>query len=133
MNEKSEKMARLTEEQRIFTIEEMLKTNSNVATRRKLRTKYDIKVSSKTILALMRKWKKNGTIKNLNKTNSGRRRSARTEETIENVKARITTGPSASLRKLAAETGLSKEYLYNSEERSRTEALQNPGIPRITG
>ena len=65
MNEKSEKMARLTEEQRIFTIEEMLKTNSNAATRRKLRTKYDIKVSSKTILALMRKWKKNGTIKNL--------------------------------------------------------------------
>ena len=46
MNEKSEKMARLTEEQRIFTIEEMLKTNSNVATKRKLRTKYDIKVSS---------------------------------------------------------------------------------------
>lgn len=112
MNEKSEKMARLTEEQRIFTIEEMLKTNSNVATRRKLRTKYDIKVSSKTILALMRKWKKNGTIKNLNKTNSGRRRSARTEETIENVKARITTGPSASLRKLAAETGLSKDSIH---------------------
>ena len=104
-------MARLTEEQRVFTVEEMMKTGSLVGTRRKLKRKFDIEVSRQTIHALVKKWKQHGTIKNLHKDNSGRRKSVRTEESIDGIKSRLAISD-YSIRKLSAATNVSVGSLH---------------------
>ena len=53
-----EDMARLTEEQRICAVEEMVKTRSLVGTRRKLKTTFGIEVSTRALQKLRNKWKK---------------------------------------------------------------------------
>ena len=76
----SDDMARLTEEQRIFAVEEMVKTKSLTGTKKELKTKFGIEVTRPTIERLYRKWRNHGTVKNLSKGNAGGHKSARTEE-----------------------------------------------------
>ena len=104
-------MPRLTEEQRIYCVEELIKTGSIVGTKRKLKTAFGVEVSRPALRALLKKWKTTGTTENLNKKNSGRRRSARNEETIDTVKARI-ADPTVSLRKLVGQVGISIGSLH---------------------
>ena len=98
-------MPRLTEEHRIYCVEELIKTGSIVGTKRKLKTAFGIEVSRPALRALLKKWQTKGTTKNQNKKNSGRRRSARNEETIDAVKARI-ADPTVSLQKLVGQVGI---------------------------
>ena len=80
-----DKMPRLTEEHRIYCVEELIKTDLIVGTKRKLKTAFGIEVSRPALRALLKKWQTKGTTKNQNKKNSGRRRSARNEETIDTI------------------------------------------------
>ena len=102
----SEEMARLTVGQRIYAVDEMIKTGSVTRTRRKLQTKFGLKISEKAIYKLCIKWKTHGTVTNQNKGNSGRRFTARTEENIDKVRTQLNTSD-LSLRKLSAATDVS--------------------------
>ena len=106
-----EDMARLTEEQRICAVEEMVKTRSLVGTRRKLKTTFGIEVSTRALQKLLNKWKKHGTVKDLHKENSGRRKSVRTEGKINDLKTQLATSD-FSLRKLSAATDVSITSLH---------------------
>ena len=109
-------MPRLTEEHRIYCVEELIKTGSIVGTKRKLKTAFGIEISCPALRALLKKWQTKGTTKNQNKKNSGRRRSARNEETIDAVKARI-ADPTVSLRKLVGQVGISIGSLHTIMKR----------------
>ena len=121
-------MPRLTEEHPIYCVEELIKTGSIVGTKRKLKTAFGIEVSRPAFRPLLKKWQTKGTTKNQNKKNSGRRRSARNEETIDAVKARI-ADPTVSLRKLVSRPSwnLNRVSSPHNEERYWPEALQNAG------
>ena len=49
-------------------------------------TKYKANINIKTVNSLVSKWKRNGTVHNRNKSNSGRSKYVRTEEKVSNVK-----------------------------------------------
>ena len=99
-------MPRLTEEHRIYCVEELIKTGSIMGMKRKLKTAFGVEVSRPALRALLKKWQTTETMKNQNKKNSGQHRSARNEETIDTVKARI-ADPTVSLRKLVGQVGIS--------------------------
>lgn len=98
----------LSSEQRVFIVEQFYLTASPTKIKRAYFTKYRQEVSLNTINKWIIKWKDRGTIRNQNKGHSGRQRTARSEENIARIGARITES-SQSLRKLAAETGLKRE------------------------
>ena len=101
----------LTTEQRVFIVEEMAKTGSTIATRRSVKLHFNTKVSLNTIGAVFRKWKKNGTIRNLHKGNSGRHRSATANENVQIAEAHL-NDQNVSLRKLSAATQISRSSLH---------------------
>ena len=109
-------MPHLTEEHRIYCVEELIKTGSIVGTKMKLKTAFEVEVSRPALRALLKKWQTTGTTKNQNKKNAGRRRSARNEETIDTVKARI-ADPTVSLRKLLGQVGILKGSLHTIMKR----------------
>jgi hypothetical protein len=67
-------------------------------------------VDLKTVDRVVKKWKSKGSILNQNKGNSGRKRSARTEENVATVSGRIQES-SQSVRKMEAELGINRESI----------------------
>ena len=55
-----------------------------------------------TVKRIYNKWKENGTIHNLNKENSGRQRTGRSEDNIDAVRLNVMADPNISVRKLSA-------------------------------
>ena len=106
-------MAQLTSNQRIIIVEEMIKLKSLVKVKRYLQTHHGVKVSELTIKRTYDKWKQFGSIKNVNKGNSGRKKNVRTHTNIALVKELIESDASKSVRKLSAELNLKRESIRN--------------------
>lgn len=98
----------LTLEQRIFIVDSFGKQKSEVITLRAYQQKFGIGISRPTVKRVYNKWKENGTIHNLNKGNSGRKRTRRSEENVAVVRLNIMTDQHISVRKLSAVTQLSR-------------------------
>jgi hypothetical protein len=98
----------LTLEQRIFIVDSFGKQKSEVITLRAFQQKFGIRISRPTVKRIYNKWKENGTIHNLNKENSGRQRTGRSEDNIDAVRLNVMADPNISVRKLSAATQLSK-------------------------
>lgn len=81
-------MVQLTIEQRIFIVSKYEETKSYLTVQKLFREKFPDREPpyKATIWKNVAKYRKNGTSLNLNKTNSGRRRTARTQENIEAVR-----------------------------------------------
>ena len=94
-------MAQLTSEERKVIVEEMIKNNSPTKVRRYLLTHHQKKVARSTIIKIFKKWNDRSAIRNLNKGNSGRKKTVRSEENIESVKQAVSGDPTMSVRKLA--------------------------------
>lgn len=97
-------------EHRTKIIETYLRTTSIIATQRQFHRDFPrASVPTRnTILALVQKFRETGSVKNKNKGNSGRRRSARTDDNIETVRRRLEESPRKSTRRLSQETALSR-------------------------
>ena len=83
----SGKMAQLTREQRVFIVLNFTQTQSSTAVQASFPGRNPPAPS--TILRNVQKYLNAGTSLNLNKGNSGRRRSIRTAENIEDVRDRL--------------------------------------------
>lgn len=94
-------MAQLTSEERKVIVEEMIKNNSPTKVRRYLLTHHQKKVARSTIIKIFKKWNDRSAIRNLNKGNSGRKKTVRSDENIESVKQAVSGEPTMSVRKLA--------------------------------
>ena len=94
-------MAQLTSEERKVIVEEMIKNNSPTKVRRYLLTHHQKKVARSTIIKIFKKWNDRSAIRNLNKGNSGRKKTVRSDENIERVKQAVSGEPTMSVRKLA--------------------------------
>ena len=64
-------------------------------------------INLKTVSKVVSKWRANDTISNLSKDHSGRSKHVRPEENLVILKEIIQENPSLSVRKLAAEVGIS--------------------------
>ena len=84
-------------------------TNSIVLTQRHFKSHFHVKTapSRNTILSITEKFIREGSVSNLNSSFSGRKRSARTSERVEEVKERISQDPRKSSRRLSQEVGCS--------------------------
>ena len=78
-------MARCSSEERIFIVEQMTSTNSRKETWRRFKAKFGREVNLLTISATMKKWKAVGSIQNQHKGNSGRKKSARSQENQDKI------------------------------------------------
>ena len=63
-------MARLTVDQKMFNVESVIKTNSNVVTWRQLKKSFAFDVNTKTVWKNYRKWNLEGTVQDLHKVRS---------------------------------------------------------------
>ena len=73
---------RLSIKQRQFIVESMIKTSSNVKTRRMFFLKFNFRVSDKAVRELHSKWKKDGTARDMHAARSGRPVTARTSANV---------------------------------------------------
>ena len=78
-----------TPEQRIFIVEQFISTGSRTLMKRAFEVTFRESIDLKTVDRVVKKWKSEGSILNQNKGNSGRKRSARTEENVATVNGRI--------------------------------------------
>ena len=78
-------MFQLTNEQRVFVVEQYYENKSPTKVKRAFFCTYKANINVKTINSLVSKWKQNGTVHNRNKSNSGRSKHVRTEENVSNV------------------------------------------------
>ena len=99
-----------THEQRIFIVEQFISTGSRTSVRRAFEAKFRENIDLKTVDRVVKKWKSKGSILNQNKGNSGRKRSARTEENVATVSRRIQES-SQSVRKMEAELRINRESI----------------------
>ena len=99
-----------TPEQRIFIVEQFISTGSRTLVKRAFEVTLRESIDLKTVDRVVKKWKSEGSILNQNKGNSGRKRSARTEENVATVNGRIQES-SQSVRKMEAELGINREYI----------------------
>ena len=86
----------------------MIKTGSLVGTRRKLKKKFGLEVSTQAIQTLFMRLETKWNNQESSQKNSRGRKSVRTEESINGIKARLAT-PDFSIRKLSAATNVSHE------------------------
>lgn len=103
-------MPRLTLEQRIKVIEWWHVTHSVVQIQRNYCAHFQVRNAPvrKTIVNIVQKFSNVGTVKDLHKGQSGRRRSSRCQENIETVRESIIRSPRKSIRRLSQETGIPK-------------------------
>ena len=99
-------MVRLTIQERIFIVETMTATKSEIATRRKFYTKFGRKVNLKTITANVKKWKESGSVQDCHKGNSGRPKSGRSPENRDKVKSLIDSNSKMSIRRISSASSL---------------------------
>ena len=97
-----------TTPQRIKIVSFYLETRSVVQTQRRYRNHFHTREAPtpKTILRLVRKLNEHGNLLNLNKGNSGRRRTARTQDNIEAVRQSVNQSPKKGYRRRAQELEL---------------------------
>ena len=86
------------------------RTGSRNLVRRAFAATFRENINLKTVDRVVKKWNSKGSILNQNKENSGRKRSARTEENVAIVIARIEES-SQSVRKMEAELGINRESI----------------------
>lgn len=91
----------LTVEQRVFVVTKYLETKSIDAVKTAFRLQFPNRVppTHKAIYDNVAKYKRNGTSKNLNKGNSGRRRFVRSPENIQAVRDLLNNNPTVSIRR----------------------------------
>lgn len=105
-------MSRLTLQQRILIVEDMIKTNAASQTARNMNKNFKFKVTRQTVSKLFNKWKHEGSVKDLHIGNSGRPRSARNGLNKEKVQEFVRSHPQMSVTKIAAACGLTKPSVY---------------------
>ena len=105
-------MARLNIQERIFIVETMTLTKSATATGRKFNAKFGHKVTLKTIMRIIKKWKDLGAVQDCHKGNSGRKKSARSPENQEKVKSLVQSNSKTSVRKISAASCLKKSSVH---------------------
>ena len=70
-------------------------------------------LSHNTVLALISKFETHGTVKDIAKYNSGRKKSVRVPAIINAVKHQLLTNPQASIRRIEAHTGLKRSSVHS--------------------
>ena len=85
-------------------------TKSIIVTQRKFKAHFKVKTAPRrsTILGVVHKFLREGSVENLNKRFSGRKRSARTPEATAKAQDAIAKSPKKSCRRLAQELGISR-------------------------
>ena len=106
------KMARLTIDQKKFIVESMIKTNSNVYTRRQFKKSFGIDISQMTVWRIHRKWNLEGTVHDLHKGRSGRPLTARVPDKITAVRNMVEADNKKSLRKMSAISGIAMTCVH---------------------
>ena len=97
----SREMVQLTPEQRVFVVLNYTRTQSTTQVRNAFRERFPNRnpPAASTILENVRKYENSGTSLNLNKGNSGRRRTTRTAENIDAVRDLLQENPHMSARR----------------------------------
>ena len=97
----SREMVQLTPEQRVFVVLNYTRTQSTTQVRNAFRERFPNRnpPAASTILENVRKYENSGTSLNLNKSNSGRRRTTRTAENIDAVRDLLQENPHMSARR----------------------------------
>ena len=97
----SREMVQLTAEQRVFVVLNYTRTQSTTQVRNAFRERFPNRnpPAASTILENVRKYENSGTSLNLNKGNSGRRRTTRTAENIDAVRDLLQENPHMSARR----------------------------------
>lgn len=105
-------MAGYTKDQRVFIIEQYLKSNESLAgTVRKFRAKYgrNINLSSSTVKRLVAKFRESGSINDVHST--GRPKTSRSNGNIESVRQNVREHPGTSIRHRGQELQISRSSL----------------------
>ena len=94
-------MAQLTTEQRVFIVLNYAQTQSSIAVINRFRARFPDRIPPvpSTVLRNVRKYLNSGTSLNLNKGNSGRRRTARSAENIDAVRHLLQANPHVTARR----------------------------------
>lgn len=69
-------------------------------------------LSHTTVLALVAKFENNGTVEDLAKKHSGRKKTVRIPATINTVQQQVQVNPQASIRRIVAQTGLKRSSVH---------------------
>ena len=103
-------MVRLTIPQRVKIIEWWHQTRSVVQIQRNYCKHFEVRNAPerKTIARIVRKFPNLGTVCDLQKGESGRKRTARSEENVVTVREAILRSPRQAVRRLSSETGIKK-------------------------
>ena len=91
----------------------MISTNSRKETWRRFKAKFGREVNLHTISAIMKKWKAVGSIQNQHKGNSGRKKSARSQENQEKIMSLVVEDNKKSIRRLAFASDMKKSSVHN--------------------
>ena len=122
-------MARLNIQERIFIVETMTLTKSATTTGRKFNAKFGHRVTLKTIMRIIKKWKELGSVHDCHKGNSGRKKSVRTPENQEKVKSLVQSNSKSSIRKISAASCVKKSSVHTI---LRNDLRLKPYKPRIS-
>ena len=95
------RMAQLTTEQRVFIVLNYAQTQSSIAVINRFRARFPDRIPPvpSTVLRNVRKYLNSGTSLNLNKSNSGRRRTARSAENVDAVRHLLQANPHVTARR----------------------------------
>ena len=105
-------MTWLSTEQKSKLLEFYWESKSVIKTQRKFKLFFRTKAPTrKTILRLTAKFIKTGTVRNQSQGRSGRKRSKRTPQLIQQVKRKIVANPEKSTRRLAQEVHVSQSTI----------------------
>ena len=102
-------MGQLTIEQRVCIVDQNHSNKSPTKLKTAFANEYSLKTNIKTVSKVVSKWRESGTIHNLNKGHLKRLKHVRSEENIVISNERLQENPSLSVRKTAAEVGISHE------------------------
>lgn len=105
-----DQIVQYTTQQRIRIVEAYFATKSVVLTQRQYRRHFvRTKVPDRrTIIRLVAKFRETGSVANANKGHSGRPRSVKTPNNIQNLRDRLEKSPRKSTRRLSQEVGISR-------------------------
>ena len=106
-------MSQLTLIQRTKIIEFWHQTKSVIQVQRRYRQFFKIAAPNcRTIVKTVGKFSTMGTVCNVNKGHSGRRRSARSVEHVDAVRESVLRSPRKSIRSLSAETSIPRSSVH---------------------
>ena len=110
-------MARMSIQEKIFIVEIMIQTKSVADTRRKFKTRFDFEINRKTISMTLKKCKQEGSVRDLHRGNSDRKKSARTDESKEKIQSVVSSDCQISIRKIAAASKMKRTSVHNILEK----------------